>query len=103
MSTKKEVLKALAKNGDYKDDFIIGEAVYIRTITHHQTGRVIALTKSFVVLDEAAWIPDSGRWMQAIESGKLEEVEPVTVPIRVSLAAIIDVWPWLHAMPNTQK
>jgi hypothetical protein len=99
---KKEIMKALLGNGN-NDDFIIGEAVYIRTITYHQTGRVIGLTKSFVVLEDAAWIPDSGRFMQAIETGTLDEVEPVTVPVRVSLACIVDVYPWLHNLPRSQK
>jgi len=57
----------------------------------------------FLILTDAAWIADSGRFMQAIETGELGEVEPVTVPVRVNIASIIDVYHWKHPLPREQK
>jgi hypothetical protein len=99
---KKEMLAALAKSGEMMD-FTIGETIYIRTITYHHTGRVIAETPLFVILEDAAWIAESARWADAIKTGALNEVEPVDVPVRVAKAAIVDITPWLHPLPRTQK
>ena len=99
---KTEMLSALAKSGEMTD-FIIGECVFIRTITYHHTGRVVAETPLFVVLEDAAWIADSARWTDTISKGELSEVEPVNVPVRVAKASIVDITPWLHPLPRTQK
>lgn len=83
--------------------FEIGKAYYLRTVTHHQTGRVKRIVGKFLVLEDAAWIADSGRWEQAIESGKLEEVEPVTCEVYVNTDSLIDGYEWSHALPRKQK
>jgi hypothetical protein len=82
--------------------FEIGKCYYFRTVTHHQTGRVKAIIGKFVVLEDGAWIPDSGRWKQAIETGKLDEVEPVDVEIYVNSDSLIDAYEWIHSLPRTQ-
>ena len=87
--------------------FAIGECVYIRTVTYAATGRITRLSNigsmHFIHLEDAAWIPDSDRWMQAIENGVLKEIEPVTSQVRVAVAAIVDVWCWNHPLPRKQK
>lgn len=82
--------------------FAIGKCYYFRTVTHHQTGRVKAIIGKFVVLEDGAWIADSGRWKQAIETGKLDEVEPVDVEIYVNSDSLIDCYEWRHDLPRTQ-
>jgi glutamate synthase domain-containing protein 2 len=61
--------------------FIIGEKVFIRTVTMHFTGRIKAILQTtgvgFLLLEDAAWIASDGRFTQAINEGKLDEVEPV--------------------------
>lgn len=83
--------------------FEVGEKVYIRTVTHHQTGRIKEIVGPFIVLEDAAWIGDSGRWMDALKTGELNEVEPVFHPMRVNSEAIIDVCVWDHPLPREQK
>jgi hypothetical protein len=82
--------------------FEIGEKYYFRTVTHHQTGRVKAIIGKFVVLEDAAWIADSGRWKDAIESGRLSEVEPVEVEVYVNTDSLIDAYEWEHELPRKQ-
>lgn len=82
--------------------FQIGQAYFIRTVTYHLTGRVTAIVDGFLLLEDAAWIADSGRFTAAIRDGKLSEVEPVDTAI-VSLASITDAFPWAHALPRGQK
>lgn len=81
----------------------VGECVFVRTVTFHYTGRIVALTNQEMVLDEAAWIADSGRWSSALATGTLNEVEPYPGIVSISRSAIVDVAPWTHALPRTVK
>lgn len=83
----------------------VGNAVYIRTVTHHYTGKIVLLTKDEIVLSDAAWIADSARWANALRDGTLSEVEPYPDDVFVSVGrgALCDVSTWKHALPRTQK
>jgi hypothetical protein len=56
--------------------FQIGQNYLIRTVTMIDTGRVVAINKHEIVLEDAAWIADTGRFADAIASCKFDEVEP---------------------------
>lgn len=86
-----------------KSPLRVGAAVFIRTVTMHYTGRIVALTASEILLEEAAWIADSGRFSEAISTGTLNEVEPFRGPVAVSRAALVDVTEWQHALPRVTK
>ncbi len=79
-----------------------GKAYFIRTVTYHLTGQVVTIEGDFLILKDAAWIADSGRFTQAIADGKLDEVEPVGEAI-VNMKGIIDAFPWKHALPTNQR
>jgi hypothetical protein len=81
----------------------IGKSVLIRTVTHYFTGRVALVKNGEVVLTEAAWIADTGRFHNALRDGILNEVEPFPGPVSVNRAAIIDVTAWTHKLPREQK
>jgi hypothetical protein len=82
--------------------FQVGASYFIRTVTYHLVGKVTKIAGGFLVLESASWIADSGRFMQAIKNGSLNEVEPVGDAI-VNSAAITDAFPWKHELPTTQK
>ena len=82
---------------------MMGKTVFIRTVTMYHTGRVVDMDDKFIVLEDAAWIADTGRFSDALKTGKLSEVEPVEGLVRVSLGAIVDVFEWKHELPRTQK
>jgi hypothetical protein len=81
----------------------IGGNVIIRTVTHYYTGRVINITDLEVVLDDAAWIADTGRWSEALSSGVLSEVEPYPGQCCVMLGAMIDHSNWPYPLPREKK
>jgi len=81
----------------------VGKAVLLRTVTHYFTGRVAIVKNGEVVLTDAAWIADTGRWHTALKTGSLNEVEPFVGPVSVNRAAIIDVTEWTHQLPKEQK
>ena len=70
----------------------VGKNYFIRTVTHHLTGRLIAVTNHELWLEDAAWIADDGRFSQAIETGIFEEVEPFPTGRKVAVgrASLID-------------
>ena len=53
-----------------------GQKVRIRTVTHYQTGEVVSVNSQEVVLKDAAWAADTGRFSNALKTGELSEVEP---------------------------
>lgn len=80
--------------------YTIGDAVIVRTVTMYYTGRIVRVYPGELVLSEAAWIADTGRWSEALSTGRLAEVEPYPGPCIVSRAAIVDVAPWSHPLPR---
>lgn len=83
--------------------FQVGSNYFIRTVTYFSTGKVKAIVGQFLVLEDAAWIADTGRFMQAIMEGKLNEVEPVEVNMFINLNSITDAFVWKHKLPREQK
>ena len=83
----------------------IGQAYLIRTVTMIYTGRVVEVYKNELVIEEAAWIADTGRWHQACTEGKLNEVEPYAKGDNVIIGrgAILDVSTWHKDLPGEQK
>jgi len=82
--------------------FEIGEAYLIRTVTYHILGKVESIKGNFLVLNEASWVADSGRFNEAIGKGTLNEIEFVGNAI-VSINAIADAYPWSHKLPKDSK
>ena len=54
----------------------IGKNYLIRTVTMIDTGRLVAVTSTELVIEDAAWIADTGRFSDAIKSCIFGEVEP---------------------------
>lgn len=86
-----------------KSPYQVGKNYLIRTVTHYYTGRLVTVFRQELVLEDAAWIADTGRFSTAIKSGNLNEVEPMQGPIVIGRGAIIDASIWSHKLPNEQK
>ena len=83
----------------------VGEAYFMRTVTHHLTGRLIKVTRNELVLIDAAWIASDGRFADAIEHGTLDEVEPYPAgeEVIVGRGSLIDAVRWRHPLPRDRK
>ena len=99
VKTKKDSLKYEKLQVPFK----VGDAYYIRTVTYHMTGRVKAIVGQFLVMEDGAWIADSGRFTDAIMKGILSEVEPVEVDMYINLNSITDAFQFKHPLPREQK
>ena len=61
----------------------VGDCVFIRTVTLYYVGRVVGFSDTEILLEEASWIADTGRFMQALTTGSLSEVEPYPELLRI--------------------
>ena len=88
-----------------KHPYPTGCNVIIRTVTHYYTGRLIEVFDHEIVLEDAAWIADTGRWAAALESGSFGEVEPYPKGRRVIVGrgAIIDCSELSGNLPTETK
>ena len=81
---------------------MVGKKYFFRTVTYHLTGKVNKVIGSILELEDAAWIADSGRFADALKSGKLNEVEPCGTAY-LNINSITDFFPWMHKLPTEQK
>ena len=103
---KLTLIKALLNDNESNQNeipFEIGKAYFIRTATYHCTGKIKQIKGQFLILEDAAWIADSGRFNKAINDGELDEVEPVNVDMGVNIESIIDFFEWKHDLPRQVK
>lgn len=88
---------------DTKGPWQIGTNYFIRTVTHHYTGRLEAVYAKELVLSECAWIADDGRFHNALARGELNEVEPMLGNVIIGRGSIIDASVWAHKLPREVK
>jgi hypothetical protein len=81
----------------------IGKVYLIRTVTMVDTGRLVAVNEHELVLEDAAWIADTGRFADALKSAEFNEVEPFPDgQVIIGRGAIIDAVK-ISESPRTQK
>ena len=81
----------------------IGKNYFIRTVTHHHTGRLVQVTQQELVLEDAAWIADDGRLTDALRTGNFNEVEMFPKGrVLVGRSGIIDAVE-ISTIPTSQK
>lgn len=83
--------------------FEVGRCYLIRTVTFYYTGRIRKITSNELVLEDAAWIPDTGRFNECLADGKFNEVEPFKNDVIVPKGSIIDATIWDHQLPRSVK
>lgn len=81
----------------------IGKVYLIRTVTMIDTGLLVAVTEHELVLEDAAWIADTGRFADAVEKAEFGEVEPFPAGrVIVGRGALIDAVK-IKKSPRSQK
>ncbi len=81
----------------------IGEKYFIRTVTMHLMGELVESTKNELLLKDASWIADSGRFHDALKDGALDEIEPFLDDVIVNRKSVVDATIWRHSLPRNQK
>lgn len=82
-----------------------GAGYFIRTVTHHFTGRFVGFNGHELLFDDAAWIADDGRFTQAVKDGTFSEVEPYPDGsiVAIGRGSLIDAVRVGYKMPRSQK
>lgn len=90
----KHLLDREEKKYEALEDFL-GGIVFVRTVTHYYTGRVKKIAGNFLVLEDAAWIADTGRFGNFMANTPQEslEVEPMGDTM-VNIETIVDISPY---------
>jgi len=83
----------------------VGENYFIRTVTHHYTGKLIKVHWNELILLDAAWIAEDGRFANAVAEGTYTEVEPFPDGRKVIIGrgTITDACIITHPLPRVQK
>lgn len=108
-----DLLAAFANNNNKQatsDDshWEIGKDYLIRTVTMSQTGRLIKVTDKELVLENAAWIADLGKFSEQWEKqgeDAFNEVEmfPASRLVIVGRGALIDAVQLINGIPKKTK
>ena len=94
----KELLKELLKEELGQCDgpnvsmfWVIGKSYHIRTVTMDFAGTLKAISDNELVLSDASWIADSGRFNEYLkDTSKVSENEPYKNDVCVNRQAITD-------------
>jgi len=82
----------------------IGGVYFIRTVTHHFTGRLVKVGDKELVIEEAAWIADDGRLADVLKSGEFKEIEPFPDgPVIIGRGSLIDARRVTFSAPRSQR
>ena len=75
----------------------VGSQYLIRTVTMIQAGRLVSVTDHEVVLKDAVWIADTGRFHDMLKDPSvINEIEPFLNDVIVGRGAIVDATEWQH-------
>jgi hypothetical protein len=72
----KKLVKLINPINEKSHPWEIGEIYLIRTVTMIDTGKLIEVSDQELVLEDAAWIADTGRFSDALKKAEFSEVEP---------------------------
>ena len=100
---EKEKEKATIKN---KGIWQIGKNYLIRTVTMIQVGRLVEVTDKELVLENASWVADTGRFSKFLsgETDNKTEIEPFPDGlVFVGRGALVDCVVWEHELLRKVK
>lgn len=93
-TTKELILTLLGiKNTDKPgaDVFTVGKNYHIRTVTMALAGELKSIDDKFIVLSNASWVADTGRYNEYIkDTSKVKENEYLGKDMIISIGAIVD-------------
>lgn len=99
----REIQATVGAKTSAKHPFKNGEKYFIRTATYFHLGRLKELCGKWIILEDASWIADTGRFYDFLKDGKCNEYESFQDPVFIPIDSIIDVTPWKHDLFKGQK
>lgn len=100
----RDALLKVAQDSQERHPYKINENYLIRSVTFHYTGRLTSVYNHEIVLEDAAWIADDGRFKDAVEKGTFNEIEPYPAgEVIIGRGAITDAKVVTFPLPKHQK
>jgi len=86
----------------------IGNNYLIRTVTHIDVGRLVHISDKEILIEDASWVADTGRFSNVLKNGLESESNSEIEPfgdgvVIVGRGSIIDVVEYKHKLPSMQK
>lgn len=74
----------------------LGKGIFSRNVTFHYVGVVkeVADDGSYIVLEKASWVADSGRLNEALKKKQFAETELYENDVYLNTASIVDFTPF---------
>lgn len=98
-----ETLKTKAVTKMKGTPFVLGKNYLIRTVTMIYTGKLTKVFDKELVIEDAAWIPETERWAGTVAKGIFKEVEPYKNEVIIGRGAILDITMVDWKLPREQK
>lgn len=85
--------------------FEVGKNYLIRTVTMIYTGEFVRIDGDNIIVKNAAWIAETERWADSVETGKFKEVEPYpdNSEVAINRQACLDCVQVSWKLPRDQK
>lgn len=101
----KEIANLFGNSKSNKHPFEIGKNYFIRTVTMILVGKLEEVYDNELVLSTAAWVADTGRFMNCLRDGEkaIQDIEPFQDNVIVGRNSIIDATIWKHKLLTEQK
>ncbi len=92
-------------NNPSNNPYSEGKNYIVRTVTMIFTGRLVEVWPQELVLVDAAWIPETERYMQFVDTGAVRECEPFPEGRRLVIGrgAVLDAITLEKPLPRSQK
>jgi hypothetical protein len=100
----KDQLQSEEKTDISSMNYLIGEKLFLRTVTYHIVGKLEKIIGNMFQLSKASWIADSGRFSDAIKNGFSSdaEIEPLGEWF-VNINSVTDFGKFKHDLPTKQQ
>lgn len=100
----KDIQRMCGNTSKSKSPYEIGKNYLIRTATMIDVGRLVEVTDQELILEDAAWIADTGRFNEALKNGTFNEVEPFPDGrVIVGRASVVDACEFNHKLQRIVK
>lgn len=97
------LFSGVANSSAISHPWLIGECYLIRTVTMIQVGKLKWVGEQELVLGNAAWIADTGRFHDClVDPENINESEPFVNDVIIGRGSIIDATVW-HNVKVSQK
>lgn len=100
----KQIKSLLSSETQTSHPYRIGKNYFVRTVTHYYVGRLVAVHAQELVIENASWIADTGRFHVALQDGIFDEIEPYPIgQVVIGRGSIIDASLYTGELPQEAK